>query len=51
MGDPVKPFLTLTALGEGVAQAAQKFAAFGFHAFGHRTFCRQGHETGATAEP
>ena len=35
MGDPVKPLLPLPALGQGIAQAAQQLAAFGFHAFGH----------------
>ena len=42
MGDPVKPLLPLPAPGQGIAQAAQKLAAFGFQAFGHVTFCRMG---------
>jgi hypothetical protein len=36
MGDPVKPLLPLATLRQGIAQAAQKLAAFGFAAFGHR---------------
>jgi len=47
MGDPVKPLLPQAAFGEGVAQAAQKLAAFGFRVFGHLTFCRSWYRTGA----